>query len=159
MDYQETVGSGGAGTESAAATEATDTEVQAEVTRHLAGLLHASSAWKPDVVARIIWRSLVAHRWAVADALRKHLEDQSGGPHAELNYLQEIEKSAIELLEFAPDAGVDESTGRNLVAEEAARIFSRVRLILPKEHGAEHWEEDVDVSDNESAGTESRAAS
>jgi|GEM_PF-4635319 len=154
MEHQETVGTGREGTDGASASEVEEREVQAEVALHLAGFLKASKVWQPDVVAHIIWSSLVAHRRDAAMALQEQLNQHPGAIHAELNYLQEIEKSAVQLLEFAPEAGIEEGSGRNLVAEEAARIFSRVRLILPKEGEASHWEEDVDVSESDAPGAE-----
>jgi hypothetical protein len=126
-----------------------DDDIRGAVEHQVDRVLEEVGSLEPERGAKVFWEVLVDKRWDVAMALQKQL---SRYPAAVLNNLREIETSAMALLEFAPEAGVDGVTGRNLVAEEAARIFSRVRLSLSKQDDAQYWEEDVDVSDNEAAG-------
>jgi|GEM_PF-3850107 len=117
--------------------------------RHILGLLDGMRSLEPERAARAFREILRANKTGVLTALEENILESRHSVVAQIEYLRDIERTAMELLEVAPD--YDDVENGNELAVMATRIFSRVRFILPKEHEAGHREDDEDEDDVEEA--------
>ena len=134
-------------TNQATATDGTLTEDwRAQLEHHIVGLLGAMRESDPAEVGWIIRETLGRGAPRVLAAMDAVASPRRQTWNAEVTFLREIESAAMKLLEFSVDAGLED--GRNVVAEEAARVFAHVRLCMPPDAQAQHWvDDDEDTAD------------